>query len=177
MSVRESRRRPENLGEGLVCCWPVEQIVMPHARFCPLPQWALTDCKPGRIGSSCLPMADSTATFQADIAETPRRHVQQRPLSRSTGRPGARAADRDDGSNTSRFDCNASRECGANRTSNGQRDCPGLDGWGRFRTGSKGLVQGGRLKMLRLGLRGAGMGNARLVLKIQPTSAVSEVLR
>ena len=170
-------RRPADLCEGLVCGLRVEPIVMPHAHFCRLPQSALTDCKPGRICSSCLPMADSTAIFQADITEIPRRHVQQRPLSRSTGRPGARAADRDDGSNTSRFDCTASCECGANRTSRGQRDCPGLDGGGRFRTGSNGWVQGETLKRLRLGLRGAGMGNARLVLKIQPTSAVSEVLR
>jgi hypothetical protein len=167
-------RRPADSGEGFACCGPVEQIVTPHARFCPLTEWALTDCKPGRIGSSCLPRTGSTVTFQADIAETLQRHVQQRPLSRSIGRLRARAAARDDGSNTSPFDCNTSRERRANVFQMG-REMSEFGRWGPFPDRERRI--GVEESTETVGVRFAGRWQEKCTSSLQGSISISEVFR
>ena len=107
-------RRPAEPDGGFASCWLEVSAEIAPARFCPSPQWGQRDCKPGRIGSSCLWMEGSTAIVPADREKTLRRRVQQTPLSRSTHRRGIKPAARDDDSNTSHLNSKASREWEAN---------------------------------------------------------------
>jgi len=147
---------------------------MPHVRFCPWLQSAPTDCKPGRTGSSCLPMAGSKAIVQADIEGTPRRRVQQRQLSRSTGRPAAETTARDDGSNTSHFDCNAS----ANAEQSHFKKAEGLSGfgrWGSFPDRKKRI--GAEEATETVGVRLAGRWQEKCTSRLEGSISISEVFR